>query len=228
MRRYICPICNYYGFFKNIRPASGERRDAQCARCGSLERHRLQYLVFKKITTNLDTQEMSMLHFAPESFFKDIFRNTFGVYITADIEFDNVDRREDLTRLSFGDNTFDFVYASHVLEHIKKDFLALSEIKRVLKPGGCAIIPVPLIGQKTIEYKKANPHEYYHVRCPGSDYYDRYKKYFSKIRLFCSSDFDEKYQLYYYENRTKWPAAVSHRPFVAGERHLCIVPVCYK
>lgn len=225
---YQCPICNYYGRFKSVMPETGKRKNARCVRCGSLERHRLQYLVFNEIIKNMDTQKMSMLHFAPETFFKKMFKKKFRFYVTADLYSRNVDRKEDLTSMSFENNSFDFFYASHVLEHIENDLKALSEIRRVLKPNGIAIIPVPIMGDKTIEYHKQNPHECNHVRCPGKDYYDSYKNYFSKIKLYYSGDFDEKNQLYIYEDRSKWPNTMPLRPSTPGIRHLDIVPVCYK
>tara|TARA_Y100000310_G_scaffold337606_1_gene425133 strand:- start:1324 stop:2052 length:729 start_codon:yes stop_codon:yes gene_type:complete len=45
--------------------------------------------------------------------------------------------------LTFKDNSFDLVLCSDVLEHIEHDDKALSEIKRVLKPGGMFIFSVP-------------------------------------------------------------------------------------
>jgi len=224
---YVCPICNYYGFFLSEKPESGERKHSMCPKCGALERHRLQYLVFNKIVKEVDTKKMSILHFAPEDFFREIFSKIFKYYVTADLDGINVDRKEDLTKLSFADNSFDYIYASHVLEHIKDDLSALSEIRRVLKPNGCAIIPVLIINKKTIEYPEPNPHEHFHVRCPGQDYYEKYKMFFADVKLYSSADFDEKYQLYIYEDRTKWPATIPLRPYVSGVRHIDLVPVCF-
>lgn len=47
------------------------------------------------------------------------------------------------TYLPFRHATFDAVLASDVLEHIDDDLQAVSEIARVLKPGGIAVISVP-------------------------------------------------------------------------------------
>jgi glycosyltransferase involved in cell wall biosynthesis/SAM-dependent methyltransferase len=225
---YLCPICGYYGRFKTIKPETGERINAQCPRCCSLERHRHQYLVFRETIKGIDTKKMSMLHFAPENFFRNIFKNTFKTYITADLDGEGVDIKEDLTHMHIGDEAFDFIYASHVLEHIKDDRAALSEIRRVLKPGGIAIIPVPIMSKYTIEYDGPNPHECFHVRCPGEDYYDKYKDFFAKVLLYKSSDFDDKYQICVYENRDAWPQTMPLRPSVSGEKHSDIVPVCFK
>lgn len=47
------------------------------------------------------------------------------------------------TLLPFRSGAFDAVVASDVLEHIEGDLAAVSEIARVLRPGGAAIISVP-------------------------------------------------------------------------------------
>ena len=47
------------------------------------------------------------------------------------------------TDLPFRDGSFDVVMASDVLEHIEHDHKAVSEISRVLRPGGSAILSVP-------------------------------------------------------------------------------------
>jgi ubiquinone/menaquinone biosynthesis C-methylase UbiE len=45
--------------------------------------------------------------------------------------------------MPFDDESFDFVVANHVLEHVNDDLRALSEIRRVLKTGGHAILQTP-------------------------------------------------------------------------------------
>ncbi len=52
-------------------------------------------------------------------------------------------RKGDATKLLFADKVFDKIICTEVLEHIKKDRMALSELFRVLKPHGTAIITVP-------------------------------------------------------------------------------------
>lgn len=49
----------------------------------------------------------------------------------------------DIAKLPYQEKTFDFVSALDVLEHVKNDELAISEISRILKKGGIAIITVP-------------------------------------------------------------------------------------
>lgn len=48
-----------------------------------------------------------------------------------------------LTELPFRDGSFDIVTAKHTLEHVRTPKLGLSELARVLKPGGVAFVVVP-------------------------------------------------------------------------------------
>lgn len=52
-------------------------------------------------------------------------------------------RHEDVERLSFGDRSFDVVISNDVLEHVVSPAAALSEVHRVLRPGGELIFSVP-------------------------------------------------------------------------------------
>ncbi|MFX1365304.1 MAG: class I SAM-dependent methyltransferase [Promethearchaeota archaeon] len=49
----------------------------------------------------------------------------------------------DLIRLPYREESFDFVSALDVLEHIQDDKLAISEISRILKENGIVVITVP-------------------------------------------------------------------------------------
>lgn len=49
----------------------------------------------------------------------------------------------DALRLPYSDNSFDVVLMSEILEHIPTDEGAITEMARVLKPGGVAAVTVP-------------------------------------------------------------------------------------
>lgn len=226
--RFTCPVCQYRGPFKDFNSPTGLRKHATCPSCNSLERHRLQFLVMDRLLKEMNGTSLRMLHFAPESFFKSFFSSHFDQYETADLNFKGVDHKVDITKLPFADATYDFVFASHVLEHIPDDEQAISQIRRILKPNGIAVLPVPLVANNTIEYPEPNPYETDHVRAPGFDYFDRYSKFFSRIELIRSDTFPDRYQPYLYEDRTQWPTKNSPlRPSMEGEKHIDIVPVCY-
>ncbi|MEO7776769.1 MAG: methyltransferase domain-containing protein, partial [Fibrobacteria bacterium] len=220
--------CDYQGPFATKTMNTGPRINARCPKCGSLERHRIQHLVMLSLFNRVDFSRARMIHFAPEHFFRDFFRNRVGTYETADINPKGVDHQVDLRKLPFPDASYDLVFASHVLEHIDEDGKAISEIRRILGPKGIAVLPVPIVAEKTIEYPEANPFEEYHVRAPGLDYFDRYRPAFAKVDLHRSSDYPEKFQCYIYEDRSKWPTTqLPLLPTTPGERHADIIPVCY-
>jgi len=54
-------------------------------------------------------------------------------------------RSEDLTRLTYPDESFDLVVTSESLEHVPDLDKALAEIRRVLKPGGRHVFTIPQI-----------------------------------------------------------------------------------
>jgi SAM-dependent methyltransferase len=49
----------------------------------------------------------------------------------------------DVCALPYADDTFDLVLATDVIEHVDDHYAAVREIRRVLKPGGYALITVP-------------------------------------------------------------------------------------
>jgi hypothetical protein len=226
--KFECPVCRYAGPFIDLHPPTGLRKHAKCPYCGALERHRLQYLAIRNVLQGRDTSKMKMLHFAPEPFFRRFFRGQFGEYETADLNMKDVDYNVDMRNLPFNDASYDFVFASIVLDYIPDDSKAIKEIRRVLKPNGIAILPVSLVCEKTIEYSEPNPYESYHVRASGMDYFERYERYFCKVERISSDSLPNKYQLFIYEDRSLWPnKECPLRPSMPGEKHIDVVPVCY-
>jgi SAM-dependent methyltransferase len=79
--------------------------------------------------------------------------NNFGHVYAMDIDQKTLDlipedlvvekRIGDICNIPYEKNSFDIVISFDVLEHIKNDFKAVSEIKRVLKPGGSFVFTVP-------------------------------------------------------------------------------------
>jgi predicted SAM-dependent methyltransferase len=147
----------------------------------------------REVLRGVDASRLAFVHFAPEGFFRKEWRTRFGRYLTADLDRDDVALHADLCRLPFADESLDVVYASHVLEHIREDESAIAEIWRVLRPGGRAVLPVPLVGNTTVEYGEPNPHEWGHWRAPALDYFDRYRKRFREVREYRSDMFPEEH-----------------------------------
>lgn len=63
------------------------------------------------------------------------------------------------TELPFEDSAYDIVCAFDVIEHIKEDSLAISEMYRVCKPGGHLFLTVPAFEFLWSEHDQVNYHE---------------------------------------------------------------------
>lgn len=89
---------------------------------------------------------MRLLHIAPEARLAAILRTKENIdYITGDISSrKKVMVEMDVTDIQFPNHSFDAIICCHVLEHVADDCKAMSELYRVLKPGGWAILQVPL------------------------------------------------------------------------------------
>jgi ubiquinone/menaquinone biosynthesis C-methylase UbiE len=93
----------------------------------------------------------------------------------------------DIHDIPFEESSFDICFCNHVMEHVNDDIKAMSEIYRVLRPGGWAIIQVPFfppLPEVTEEDKEVtDPKEREirygqsdHVRKYGHDYPERLRK----------------------------------------------------
>ncbi len=180
-----CPVCNNtfrkflpYGYTK-----ATSRKNALCPRCLSLERHRLMYLYLQE-KTDFFTKDLKVLHIAPEQCFFKRFRDLENLdYTTGDLESPIADVHFDIQDIPFSDETYDVVICNHVLEHVDDDSKAMSEMYRILKPGGFAILQVPqnTDAEKTYEDPTiTDPSEREkhflqkdHVRLYGLDYAER-------------------------------------------------------
>lgn len=118
-----------------------------------------------------------MLHIAPEQPFLGRFRKMKHLDLTtADLFSPLADVKCDIQDMPFDDNTFDVIFCNHVLEHVADDKKAMSELHRVMKPGGFGIFQVP------IDYKRETTLEDPNITSEE----DRVKHYWQKdhVRLF--------------------------------------------
>lgn len=126
-----------------------------------------------------------MLHIAPELCYMSRFESMENLeYITGDIESPLAKIKMDIHDIPIDDDSIDVIFCNHVLEHVDDDIKALNEMKRVLKPGGWAILQIPFfypLREQTYEDKSiTDPIDREkafgqddHVRMYGKDYGSR-------------------------------------------------------
>jgi predicted SAM-dependent methyltransferase len=151
--------------------------------CGSLDRERLVFLYLRH-RTDIFAKPHALLHVAPEPRIASALQAAPSVaYVSIDLQSPRVMARADVSNLAFPDNSFDAILCNHVLEHVTDDGRAMREIHRTLKPGGWAVLQVPisrLLPQTYEDASKATASEreaafgqHDHVRIYSTDYADR-------------------------------------------------------
>jgi SAM-dependent methyltransferase len=171
-----CPCCG--SKFRSFETRRLPNR--RCWTCGSLERHRAISVWLDDNPSRL-RRGMAVLHVAPDRALRQRVADAVGTYVSGDLERKYGPERIDVTDIHEPDEAFDAVICSHVLEHVPDDRTALAEIRRVLRPGGWAILNTPIVGDTTDEdpsvsdpaerQRRFGQHD--HVRLYGWDYLDR-------------------------------------------------------
>ena len=168
-RAVECPVCGWEGL--RFRPMAGARLrfDAECPRCGGVERHRILALLLRRerLPTGL------VLYVAPEPSLAPLVHARGPHVVTLDLFLTGVDIRADVEALPLPDRSAALVVISDVLEHVADDRRAMREIARVLRADGSALIHVPVLVPETIEYGRAVEAEFGHRRVYGADVLDR-------------------------------------------------------
>ncbi len=136
---------NKSDFSKLIQAVGSDIDNFECMYCGCHDRIRHLFMYFDKLKLWETMRGDKILHFAPEPHLQEmIVKYRPSKYIKGDLYPYSKDQiKIDITNIQFKNNTFDFVIANHVLEHIPNYMKAIKELHRVLKPGGVAILQTP-------------------------------------------------------------------------------------
>ncbi len=197
---YKCNVCNSFvrTFYSagyesrvlvDLDVIGGEHRSNDtCPVCWSHSRTRLvyHYLINEQ---EIHKRHARVLHIAPEKGIALFFLKQNNIeYVSADLDAKRykdigITHSVNVTDMAFPGNSFDVVICNHVLEHIEDDRLAMTEIFRVLKQHGWAILQVPISAnlQETFEdVRVKDPDERErcfgqrdHVRIYARDFLDR-------------------------------------------------------
>lgn len=197
-----CPVCKKsFSKFLSYGSDVAHRENVLCPYDLTLERHRLMWLYLKEQSNFFSANNLDVLHIAPEQCFHKKFKNQKNLnYLTGDLVSPIADMHFDLHEIPLEDNRFDVVFCNHVLEHVDDAHQCMSELYRVMKPGGWGIMQVPLDYTRDTTYEDASitsPEEREkhfwqkdHVRLFGNDYPEWLKKAGFEVETF---DVNQKY-----------------------------------
>lgn len=148
------PIPGYYdemkqrmGNEKNMQEETINRSEYLCPACGASDRDRLITVFLKKENLQKAPEGFKILQFAPAKPIEKWIRQYCPQvnYDSTDLLMKDVSFTADIQNMYMvPDETYDMVICSHVLEHVKDDRKALSELKRILKKEGQIIFLVPV------------------------------------------------------------------------------------
>lgn len=210
---FICPFCGYKGclnlmgadrfpVLQQLQVIGAGRRAARCPRCKSTDKERLVYMFLKNIEELELKGELMILHIAPENNLQSWLESISENYIAGDAFLQNQHftgnvRFVDIRKTEFPDNHFDYIICNHVICDIKDDKKALSEIYRILRYGGLAILQVPITKvARTVEYANIQTKEEREIAY-GYGYHERIYNNKDYVELLSSIGFDVEVQNLY-------------------------------
>ena len=175
-----CPVCGSYGFAVgfNAKPMN-LRETGLCSNCSATNRQRqLAHMICQSFATIIGSQKPSLSKVAALEGY--VIYNTeargpvnahlaamegylCSEYLGDDCKSGDIlggIMHQDLTALSFPDESIDMVLSSDVLEHVADPYRAHEEIRRVLRSGGSHIFTVPFHQQLYLDEQRAYVNEH--------------------------------------------------------------------
>lgn len=149
--RVTCPCCGWQGYaFRTFDLGRLRLPNMECPQCRSHDRHRMLHVVLSERQL-FEATNATVVHFAAEIQVTRFLSTMINPRILAiDINPHHLNNAighkvvTDIMQLPLPDNSVDRVVCLHVLEHVLDDRAGLAELHRTLRPGGLAIVMVPL------------------------------------------------------------------------------------
>lgn len=123
------------------------REEYLCPVCGSSDRDRMIISFLQKAGLPQAEEHTKVLQIAPSTTIETWIQThcPHVDYETTDLYMEGVTFQSDITDMYMvGDETYDLVICSHVLEHVQDDKKAMREMIRILKPNGLVVFLVPV------------------------------------------------------------------------------------
>ena len=145
-----CPVCGWKGHrMRNFLSGDEVIRHCICPGCGSFDRHRQLVLAVRaRLSGKRGWSPDVMVGFSLSPAVRYVLEHEglsrcFRSDIDASVKRFAPDFTADLRRVPLRTRSVDWIFCSHVLEHIPELEVCVDEIMRILRPGGAAWIQVP-------------------------------------------------------------------------------------
>ena len=165
-----CPVCSRYVVFVAL--TDWLRDSYQCLRCGSIPRQRAFMEVLEQVAPQW--RDLRIHESSPDGASSRRMAQDCAAYDASQYWPDgrsgsmrNGVRCEDVTRLTFADESLDLFITQDVFEHVLHAERGFAEIARVLRPGGLHVFTVPWYWWKpTLVRARSGPDGLEHLEPP--------------------------------------------------------------
>ena len=166
-----CPICETIITDVSIRKI--------CGKCGNADRTRTVHLLYKSLYSITKTRNALLFtqeNYLMDSMFESCERSIYLGMNHLDIQ--NINRE---------DNTYSWLTANHVLEHIENDVIALKEMFRIISEDGCIQLTVPTTGRvhETNDWGFPDKDKMGHYRNYGADFVFKLRSTLPNAHILC-------------------------------------------
>lgn len=155
-----------------------------CSHCGSYPRHReLAWFVARKVALPEGAKVLEIgpapvqLAYFPRLLQQARYTAVDSSAVAGETRVKAPHRflRMEATRLTFSDQSFDLILASHLFPYIRSDYQAMSQVHRCLKEQGMAILSAPVLPGKTRKASDTDSRE------PGMEWVYGEEDYFERL-----------------------------------------------
>jgi SAM-dependent methyltransferase len=164
------PACNICGETRFVAGPFGRLSEQglppRCARCQSLERHRVARAAIDLFRIPERFASLGLIRFSSDPIVDDRW---FG---SVEISLYGGSNSIDVQQIGRADGRYDVVVCSHVIEHVADDKRAIAELVRILSPRGFLVLAYPRTehGEPTQDWGHADPARNEHYRAYGCDF----------------------------------------------------------
>jgi len=149
--RVVCPCCGWEGVvFRTLDFGHGTARNMICPGCGAHDRQRMFALFLERRGLPFLRSGARVLHSAPETQVRQVLDKARTGRVEIDVFAHTLTNSGhprcalDLAFQPFAEDSFDGAILLHVFEHVEHDRKGFRELARTLRPGGTAVIMVPI------------------------------------------------------------------------------------